>query len=340
MRRRPSQITLIDPVPSYSSASSAGTPPRGRSVTVLSVPCTTTLSRSRARRRWASRPALRGVLAELARLVAVLVGPAADRGAAGGSCAPPWGKGSRSGVIGGDAGSVDPTRLGRQPQRQRAPRRHRLAAPSYDDLADGLLPAGRPARPRRRAGRSASPAAASRTLVADDPAGLGGRLARRASARAPCRPARRRSGPPARSRCRPCRVDLGGDLRPQLVPRPTAARGRERPQLQRALLADQHGRDHLAGGLVDLELHLHPLARGDQQAAEVDALVLLEVDLGLVERPGRRRQVRRSAAPASSAPRGWSSSRVLAPSRLRPNLTMRAPPTLALAGLGTRPVEP
>src|SRR6188508_1619728 len=48
MRRRPSQITRIVPEPSYSSASSAGTPPRGRNVTVLSVPCTVTCSRSGA----------------------------------------------------------------------------------------------------------------------------------------------------------------------------------------------------------------------------------------------------------------------------------------------------
>ena len=39
IRRRPSQTSRITPEPSYSSASSAGTPPRGRSVTVRSVPC-------------------------------------------------------------------------------------------------------------------------------------------------------------------------------------------------------------------------------------------------------------------------------------------------------------
>ena len=48
MRRRPSQTTLIEPDPSYSSASSAGTPPRGRSVTVRRVPWTITRSRSGA----------------------------------------------------------------------------------------------------------------------------------------------------------------------------------------------------------------------------------------------------------------------------------------------------
>ena len=48
MRRRPSQTTLIEPDPSYSSASSAGTPPRGRRVTVFKVPWTTTFWRSGA----------------------------------------------------------------------------------------------------------------------------------------------------------------------------------------------------------------------------------------------------------------------------------------------------
>ena len=48
MRRRPSQITVMTPLPSYSSASRAGTPPRGRRVTVRRVPCSSTRSRSMA----------------------------------------------------------------------------------------------------------------------------------------------------------------------------------------------------------------------------------------------------------------------------------------------------
>ncbi len=64
MLRRPSQTTSSGAEPSNSSASSAGTPARGRRVTVRSVPVTVTTSRSR--QSWIRSTAdLRGVLEQL-----------------------------------------------------------------------------------------------------------------------------------------------------------------------------------------------------------------------------------------------------------------------------------
>ena len=56
-------------------------------------------------------------------------------------------------------------------------------------------------------------------------------------------------------------------------------------QLERTLLGDQDHGHHLAALLVDLQLQLHRFHRSHQQAAEVDALTLLDVHLRDVEGP-------------------------------------------------------
>ena len=86
--------------------------------------------------------------------------------------------------------------------------------------------------------------------------------------------------------------DLGRDLGPQVVPGVAAARGREGTQLERSVVTHQdHGTD-VTGRLVDLEAHLRPVVGDHDDAAEVDASVLLEVlldvDLRLVEGSDRR----------------------------------------------------
>src|SRR6478752_7364037 len=157
MRRRPSHTTVMTPEPSSSSASRAGTPPRGRSVTVRRTPLTTTCSRSgasamasasadvcdwRSSRWWASELSAQRESAWRSRLFSAI-------------------------------GSPDPAGVVRQRDRQRLTHGHRLVAAAYDDLGERVLPLGGGVRVDGRPaeeGRAQHPPLAVDT---DDPRRLG-----------------------------------------------------------------------------------------------------------------------------------------------------------------------
>ena len=245
MRRRPSQSTVTEPEPSYSSASRAGTPPRGRSVTVLRVPCRMTRSRSGASRIGA--PArLAGVLPQLAGLLAVAARPPADGRAQPAAVA--------VGVVGA-GGLVDlavsrPGRpaarcsccsaMSRSPyscaglasggstQRQRGARGHRLGAAADHDRADHGVPRSRPLR-ARRPGRpirldAQQPARAD---VARRTGSPGWRPALRRWSAAPGSSSSVPNGPSCSVAVPPTPLGLGGDARAQLLP-DARRRGRRR----------------------------------------------------------------------------------------------------------------
>ena len=270
IRRRPSQITLIDPVPSYSSASSAGTPPRGRRVTVFKVPCT--IDRlAQGRVGDAEQAGLAGVLAQLTRLVPVLVGPAAD-----GLPEPALLlRHGRQGSPAGPSRSVDPTDLRRQPQRQCAPG-------SASPRVHGVRRCGGSCPPRERrspasSGRRSDQRRAQqpgRALVPDDPAGLGRALSVGRLRSAPGTPARCRSCPSCSVAVPPIRATSAAIWRPQVVPGVATARGREGTQLERAVLADQDTTAPTSPVASSTwSRSSMPSVRGDDEAAEVDALV-------------------------------------------------------------------
>src|SRR5690349_13384919 len=132
IRRRPSHTTVMTPEPSSSSASRAGTPARGRSVTVRSDPRSLTRSRSGAsaiemcsdrserayswRRRCASRSLGLAQRLIVRRSLLLLIA---------------------------SAGLVDPPGLRGHRDRERLADRHRLRTPVDRDPADGGLPGRR-----------------------------------------------------------------------------------------------------------------------------------------------------------------------------------------------------
>ena len=133
IRRRPSQTSVSAPEPSYSSASSAGTPPRGRSVTVRRSPWSWTSSRSGASA-IVVRPDVRLDAAQVAGVLVGAVGPLADaapqatllrHGEILGRIRNPAGSFARRSGSTIGSGSAD---------------RHRVVTPAYDDLGEHVLP--------------------------------------------------------------------------------------------------------------------------------------------------------------------------------------------------------
>ena len=200
--------------PSYSSASRAGTPPRGRSVTVRSTPRTVTGCRSGA----SPMETLAGVALVAPQLLGVHLRAAGRPAAAGCAaaalrrpCQASW-RGPGAGRVrrspgapasGSTIGSGSPTGIAWSPRRTTT----WGAPPPTGSAVSGST------RRLAEEGRAQHPAG---PVDADDPRRL---LAGPAVGRLhgePARPARGRSCPPARSRCRrggPCRRRAGAGSR-------------------------------------------------------------------------------------------------------------------------------
>src|SRR4051794_15071218 len=209
IRRRPSQTTVMTPEPSSSSASRAGTPPRGRRVTVRSEPRSLTRSRlgasaietcwDRSERAYSWRRWCASWLLGLAQWLIV------------------W----RSLLLLiGSTGLVGAPGLRRHGDLERLADRHRLRAAVHRDLADRVLPDRRLVRLHRRRAHQLAPQHPARAVDADHPGEL-----LLASALADLE---EQLGPP-RALALGGRAaglgDLGGDLRPDVGPEVAVARG-------------------------------------------------------------------------------------------------------------------
>src|SRR6478735_135156 len=285
MRRRPSHTTVMTPEPSSSSASRAGTPPRGRSVTVRSTPLTTTCSRSgasamarassvacdwRRSRWWASELSAQRESAWRNRLFSAM-------------------------------GSPDPAGVVRQRDRQRLAHGHRLVAASYDDLGERVLPVGGGVGVDGRLAEEGGAQHPPLAVDADDARGLGrsrpvGALHRHLADQLGAPAALALGGLAAAP------LHVGSDLRADLGPQVTVAGGREGLELAGAVGAGQHDRPDLAALLVDLQPELAVGDRGHEDRAEVGPVDAVALDLGHVERAGGG--VRAAGGVLSGAVRG------------------------------------